>query len=155
MRYKLSALLIASVLSTQLAFADNGSYTVPVNAELQPFATFAVSVDSVKTPGHLALQYALPEELTGVSGQTISLEGDTSSDPTAPVVLTGPKGSASCSSSTVTLTCSVKMHDLASNPSAIASLIQNESSNSSEVASRTAVANIFLKEPVGIVTYNY
>lgn len=157
MRYKTSALLICSLaaLSTHVALADNGSYSVPVSADLQPYATFPISVDYQKTPGHLALQYVLPEELTGVPGQTISLEGDAPATPGAPVVLKGPQGSASCSTSDVSLTCSVKMHDLQTNPSDIASLIQKESTSSVEMNSRAAVANRFLKEPIGIVTYSY
>jgi hypothetical protein len=162
MRSKLSVTFAISVSTALLslaalsALADVGIYTVPVTPDLQGYAAFPIDVTYTKTSDQISLQYNLPETLTGVAGQTVSLQGTApQASASAPITLSGPQASASCTASGVGLTCNVTLQSVNTDFARLQSLLQTPLISSDELNGRLAVAHLFAREPVGVVSYQY
>jgi hypothetical protein len=165
MRSKISVTLAISTatlalgfsgLTARTALADAGTYSVPVSADLRPYATFPIDVSYSKTETQLSIQYNLPETLTGVPNQTISLQGAIpQASGNAPIALSGPQTTASCTSSGVSMTCHVAMQSVKTDFGRLQSVLQGLGTAPDEIDSRLEVAKEFSTGPVGIVTYSY
>jgi hypothetical protein len=146
-------LLFISLLFSSLAWSET-EYSVPVSEELAPYATFKIkNYEIKKANGVLTVSYDLPQELVGKKGLTISLKGKFSSEAET-ITLHGPKGEADCTvPEKNVLVCAIEMKDLAINSVSVTRFLTGLSTSSAEFEARQKVAEQFLGEPAGIITY--
>jgi hypothetical protein len=126
-------------------------YEVPVTrADLEPFATFSVGrVDWNVSDANARLEYDFPAALSGVTGQSVSLEGSVVSPGLAE--LNGPAGAADCRFSSQAVRCSEMMTGLATAPSDAQRMLQ--ALPAAEQMLRGQVIQVFSADPIGFITF--
>ena len=127
-----------------------GVYTVPVPADLAPYASF--SVDSVRFCGgsSVELSYTLPATLLG-DGVDLSFQG--ALEPVAGALsLSGSNGIASCSQVGSSWTCQERLSGLRADTEQLNQL--SEGLPAAEARARLDIAARFLTDPIGALTFD-
>jgi hypothetical protein len=146
---KILALTLLSLSLPVLADAY-GTYTVPVPAELAPFATFMLNDSQVTQDSTgVVVSYDLPAELVGPNHPTIVLGGKHRQG--GIMILEGEYGEASCFSRNAKLECIVQYEDLEIDLAGVENILNQRIADPHERELRLQVAKIFGGEPVGIV----
>ena len=146
---KLIALTVLS-LSVSTFAASYTQYSVPVPAELAPYATFVLnSATVIEDQAGVVVSYDLPAELVGTGHPSIVLGGK--KRPGNVLLLEGEFGEASCFSRNAKLECIVKYEDLEIDLAGVENILNQRIADPHERELRLQVAKIFGGEPVGIV----
>lgn len=129
-------------------------YSVPVQAELRPYAVNELTefswkiVDDVPT-----LTYRLPVEIANESTSVIGLTGTTGSTAGGFTEMTGPLGAGVCNWSDVAVSCMIRYGNLALQENEIDEFLRSHyGQNAIELEKRQKVAHIFFHDPVGIIS---
>ncbi len=126
-----------------------GSYSVPVPAELEPYASYLVdSITACQRAGVVELGYKLPALLVG-KPQRVSFSG--SYDPNADVLMLSGDGSATCDVSSAGWSCLEHFVGVAVDLEAVAK--EAEGLPAAEVQGRLDVAAYFGGDPIGILDF--
>lgn len=128
----------------------DGTYTVPVTPELAPYDAFDVpSIQFCEHGGSASLSYDLPELLVG-DATHVSFRGVF--DATAPALeLSGDQGSASCSESAGSWSCSESLVNVEVRTDKLRERFADMPA--AEAAARTDVADVFSQDPIGVLTF--
>jgi hypothetical protein len=151
--------ILTSFLITASAFATEyqATYTVPVEAALQPVSTFSLSQLTYENiSGEVVLQYQLPVQLTGLPSRTVTFTGP--ANQTGPyVALSGPNGAANCNAAPGAtsngFSCSMRMGQLQIDPASVSQVLKASSATPQELNARMQVAAQFGSDPIGVVQY--
>lgn len=133
------------------ALADAyGTYTVPVPAQLAPYATFMLNDSQVTRDNTgVVVSYDLPVELVGPNHPTIILGGKNRQG--GIMLLEGEYGEASCFTRVDKIECIVQYEDLEIDIAGVERILAARNISPHERELRLQVAKIFSGEPVGIV----
>lgn len=143
------ALLVLTQTASVFA-ASYANYTVPVSAELAPYASFVLnSATVIEDQAGVVVSYDLPAELVGTGHPPIVLGGK--KRPGQVLLLEGEFGEASCFSRHAKLECIVKYEDLEIDLAGVENILNQRIADPHERELRLQVAKIFGGEPVGIV----
>jgi hypothetical protein len=138
-----------AVTSTSVA-----RYSVPVSEELAPYSQFTLSdFQSVRTGDQVTYTYTLPPELAGAGSQTVTMSGTIA--PGQPTLLQGDLGSAACAleADGQNVRCQVQYGNLQIDSSGVKAFLMSQSVGPTELAARLQVADLFAKEPVGVIFF--
>lgn len=142
------ALTLLSLSLPALA-ASYSQYSVPVPAELAPYATFVLNSSTVTEDATgVVVSYDLPVELVGPNHAQIILAGKKS--PGNVLLLEGEFGEASCFNRNAKLECIVQYEDLEIDLAAVERILNQRVTDPHERELRLQVAKIFGGEPVGV-----
>lgn len=144
-------ILAFTLLSLSLpAFAASYSqYSVPVPAELAPYATFVLNSSTITEDATgIVMSYDLPVELVGPNHPTIVLGGKHRQG--GIMILQGEFGEASCFSRAEKVECIVQYEDLEIDLAGVERILAARNISSHERELRLQVAKIFGGEPVGV-----
>lgn len=131
--------------------ALDGTYTVPVTAELEPYASFDVSsIQFCEHGGSVSLSYDLPALLVGAPTH---LEFRGVFDPSAPTLeLEGDQGSASCTPAGGTWSCREMLSGIEVDTDKLRERLSGMPA--AEAAARSDVSDAFSQDPIGVLTFD-
>jgi len=129
----------------------DGTYTVPVTPELEPYASFDVSsIQFCDHGGSTSLSYDLPALLVGDSTH-IAFSGVF--DAKAPTLeLSGDRGSASCSETGATWSCRETLTGIEIDADKLRERLASRPA--AEAQARTDVSDVFSQDPIGVLTFS-
>lgn len=147
----MKASLFILFFSVQVAGA--ATYSVPVQDDLKPYASFNLKKFNLKNyEGETTVKYKLPLELTGIE-QKVEFAGVINSK-AQQNILTGKNGTMVCEkNSEAKVSCQVEYKNLEIDEKEAISNIVQSSHSRSEMAGKIQVMRAFSSDPVGIITY--
>jgi hypothetical protein len=133
------------------AAPGSGTYTVPVEPELERFATFDVSdVRFRERGGELELSYDLPELLVG-EPQQLSFRGASDPDEDGQFVLSGDSGVATCRQELELMRCDEVLERVELDTDKLERALDGLAPE--EQQARRAVAERFSVDPIGFLRF--
>ncbi len=147
----MKSLTLLVLLLNSFALQAAVTYTVPVPAELEAFATFPnLPARYVQEGTQITVSYRLPEELVGNQTTVIALRGEMKNP--REFRLKGEHGDARCQSAHQRLNCIVEYKDLPIDERALGLFIEQKFPERVEQLARLEVARLFSGEPIGVIT---
>ena len=136
----------------ELAHVDipSGTYSVPVPAELAPYASYSITdITFCETAGVATLAYKLPALLVGAE-QRVAFQG-TWSAASSSFELSSKDGNASCSRSGTLYTCTEHFTNLEIDSDKLTKELALLPA--ADAANKAEVAAVFGQDPIGILTF--
>lgn len=141
-----ASLILAAVATA----APMGFYTVPVKAELRPYASFDLACAALKTTDKgYRLEYDLPLELVDAAVRHVVL--DEVSRDAGFVTMDGPEGHGICLDASDRYSCIVSYARMTIDDTAVQAYVDRIYPEPLEKSFRRRVAASFSGEPAGII----
>lgn len=140
-----------ALVETTHANVPAGTYSVPVPAQLVPYASYEVgSINFCQSGDSVTLGYRLPELLLGKAEHVAFVGPWNASSET--YELSGKDGTGSCARSGTTWTCTEHFSGLTVDPAKVSDLLKG--APPAELQGRVQVTNHFGQDPIGVLVFS-